>query len=195
MSLGRTIYFVRHGETDWNAQARLQGQRDVPLNARGRIQAEEVGHRLGRLAPGFAGLHYVSSPLGRTRETMDILRGAIGLPAEGYETEPRVAELTFGLWEGLTWREVRRAAPGLAAQRERDKWNFVPPEGESYAMLAERVAPAIHELPPASVVVSHGGVARALLHLLAGLPQEEAPLVDIWQGKVLVFENGAYRWY
>lgn len=193
--MSRTIYFVRHGETDWNAQARLQGQRDIPLNARGRVQAQEVGRKLSRLVPEFAGLHYVSSPLGRTCETMDILRGTIGLPANGYGTEPRVTELTFGLWEGLTWREVRRAAPGLAAERERDKWNFVPPEGESYAMLAERVAPAIHDLPPTSVVVSHGGVARALLHLLAGLPQEEAPLVDIWQGKVLVLEDGGHRWY
>lgn len=126
---------------------------------------------------------------------MDILRVAVGLPAKDYVTEPRVRELTFGRWEGLTWKEVRRAEPGRAAERERDKWNFVPPEGESYAMLAERVAPVIRDLPQISVVVSHGGVARALLHLLAGLPEKKAPLVDIWQGRVLVFENGSHRWY
>lgn len=126
---------------------------------------------------------------------MEILRRSIGLPPADYILEPRLAELTFGEWEGLTWREVRRAHEALATERERDKWSFVPPSGESYAMLAERVAPAIDDLPERSVVVSHGGVARALLHLLSGLPERKAPLLDIWQGRVLVFEGPRHRWH
>jgi broad specificity phosphatase PhoE len=70
-----TLYFVRHGETDWNAEARLQGQQDVPLNAFGRVQAEEAGARLRALAPGYANLDYVASPLSRTRETMGCCAG------------------------------------------------------------------------------------------------------------------------
>lgn len=119
----------------------------------------------------------------------------MGLPAAGYRLEPRIAELSFGEWEGMTWREVRKAHATLASQRERDKWNFVPPSGESYGMLAKRVRPAIESLPEKSVVVSHGGVARTLLKLLASLPQEEAPLVDIWQGRVLVFDDNLHRWH
>jgi probable phosphoglycerate mutase len=159
------------------------------------VQAAEAGRKLAALAPGYASVPYIASPLGRTRETMEIMRGSLGLPADGYRLESRLAELSFGRWEGLTWREVRRKHASSAAQRERDKWNFVPPDGESYAMLARRVAPAIEELPPTSVVVSHGGVARALLKVLAGLSEEKAPLVDIWQGRVLVFQHDQYSWH
>ena len=188
------LYFVRHGETDWNAVARLQGQQDVPLNAVGRVQAEEAGRKVSELAAEPSGLDYVASPLGRTRETMEILRRTLGLDPAGYRTDERFVELTFGEWEGLTWREVRGRAALLAAERERDKWGFVPPGGESYAMLLERLRSPARELIRPTVLVSHGGVARALLVALAGVPQHEAPRIDIWQGRVLVFENGAYYW-
>ena len=158
------------------------------------MQAEEAGRRIGKLTDGPADLEFVASPLGRTRETMEILRGALGLPATQYRRDARLAELTFGKWEGLTWREVRSRDPALAAQRERDKWNFVPPDGESYAMLLVRVAPAIAALDRPAVVVSHGGVARVLLCALAGMPEHEAPRADIWQGRVLVFSDGTFRW-
>ena len=125
---------------------------------------------------------------------MEILRRTLGLDPASYRTEKRFVELTFGDWEGLTWREVRGQAASLAAARERDKWNFVPPAGESYAMLQERILPALRELQQPTVLVSHGGVARALLAALAHVPQHEAPRVDIWQGRILVFEKGGHRW-
>ena len=189
-----TIYFVRHGETDWNAEARLQGQCDIPLNDFGRVQAEEAGARLRGLVLDYEDLDFVASPLGRTRETMDRLRGTIGLAPAAYRLDERLQELSFGTWEGLTWKEVRRSDPKGATARERHKWGYVPPGGESYAMLAERVAPAVAEFMRHTVLVSHGGVARALLALRCGVSREEAPLVDIWQGRILVIEAGAYRW-
>jgi broad specificity phosphatase PhoE len=192
--LPHTLYFIRHGETDWNAEARLQGQRDVPLNDFGRVQAEEVGRMLMQLAARPEDLDYVASPLSRTRETMERMREAMGLHPPYYRTDARLAELTFGAWEGLTWREVRQRDPRGAKARDIDKWGFVPPKGESYAMLAERVAPFLADLARDSVAVSHGGVARVLLALLGHVPQEEAPRVDIWQGRVLVFEPGRYFW-
>src|SRR5215475_13408168 len=97
---GRRLYFIRHGETDWNAARRLQGRNDVPLNALGRRQATQCGELLGKLfsASGGAPQHFAftSSPLSRARETMDILRAALGLPQKGYATDPRLAELSFG---------------------------------------------------------------------------------------------------
>jgi probable phosphoglycerate mutase len=189
-----TLYVVRHGETDWNAEARLQGQQDVPLNAFGRVQAEEAGERLRRAVPGYRDLDYVASPLSRARETMERLRGALGLDPTSYRVDDRLKELSFGRWEGLTWRELRKHDPGIAAQRQRDKWGLVPPGGESYAMLAERVAPALADFTRDTVIVSHGGVARVLLAILCGVPRSQAPVTDIWQGKILAFRSGSYSW-
>jgi probable phosphoglycerate mutase len=192
--LPHTLYFIRHGETDWNAEARLQGQRDVPLNDFGRVQAEEVGARLRALVLHHEDLDYVASPLSRTRETMELMRAAIGLHPTAYRTDERLRELTFGAWEGLTWKEVRERDPKGARAREKDKWGFVPPQGESYAMLTERVVPFLESLTRDTVVVSHGGVARVLLVLLGHVSRDYAPRADIWQGKVLVFGPGRHFW-
>ncbi len=191
---GPTLYFVRHGETDWNAEARLQGQQDVPLNDFGRVQAEEAGERLRRFVPGYESLDYVASPLSRTRETMERLRGTLGLDPCAYRLDERLKELSFGSWEGLTWKELRAREPQIAARRQRDKWGLVPPGGESYAMLAERVAPAVAALTRDTVLVSHGGVARVLLAILCHVSRRQASTMNIWQGKILVFRQGRHAW-
>ncbi len=69
-----------------------------------------------------------------------------------------------------------------------------PAQGGIHAMLAERLLPWIADLDREAVVVSHGGVARALMALLAGMPEQQAALADIWQGRVLVFLNGKMSW-
>jgi broad specificity phosphatase PhoE len=189
-----TIYFIRHGETDWNAEGRLQGQQDVPLNARGRVQAEEAGARLRGLVADYAGLDYIASPMHRTRETMERLRETILLDPRSYRLDERLVELTFGHWEGKTWKEVRKAEPQLAAARERDKWGYVPPNGESYAMLTERVRPVLESITRDTVVVAHGGVARAFLALACSVHPRQAAGIDIWQGKVLVIEGRKHYW-
>jgi len=196
MNLSRpTIYFIRHGETDWNLEGRLQGQKDIPLNDLGRVQAEEAGRRLRSICPYYEDLAYVASPMLRTRETMEILRTAIGLHPEGYRLDERLIEITFGAWEGMTWKEVRKAEPQLAALRERDKWNYVPPGGgESYAMLVDRVRPIIDDLTRDTVIVAHGGVARAFLAICCGISSRQAASMDIWQGRVLVIEGREHRW-
>ena len=190
-----TIYFIRHGETDWNLEGRLQGQKDIPLNDMGRVQAEEAGRRLQALVPHYEDLAYVASPMTRTRETMEILRATIGLHPESYKLDERLVELTFGVWEGLTWKEVRKAEPSLAALREQDKWHYAPPGGgESYAMLVERIRPFLDDLTRDTAVVAHGGVARAFLSIACGVNSRQAASMDIWQGKILVIEGRSHRW-
>ncbi|MGO4704639.1 histidine phosphatase family protein [Microvirga sp. 2MCAF38] len=194
-SLRPTIYFVRHGETDWNLEGRLQGQKDIPLNDFGRVQAEEAGRRLQALTPHPEDLDYVSSPMLRTRETMEIMREALGLHPTAYRLDDRLVELTFGAWEGLTWKEVRALTQQGAAARERDKWGFAPPGGgESYAMLTERVAPILDGITRETVMVGHGGVARAFLTVACGVNRRHAVNMDIWQGKVLVIEGRKHYW-
>jgi probable phosphoglycerate mutase len=188
------IYFIRHGETDWNAEGRLQGQRDIPLNDLGRVQAAKAGLILKAIHPDPEGMDWWVSPLSRTRETAERARTAIGLHPTSFKTDDRLKELTFGRWEGLTWKEVRRTDPAGASRREQDKWGAVPPEGESYAMLLERVQSFLPSLPGDSVVVSHGGVARALMALIGGHAPSRAAAEDIWQGRVLVLKDGGWRW-
>lgn len=190
-----TIYFVRHGETDWNAEARLQGHRDIRLNETGRMQAGEAGRRLRALAADFAELDYVASPMIRARETMERLREALGLPASTYRVDGRLMEASFGTWEGLTWAEVAKLDPEGSRARKAEMWGFVPPKGESYADLADRVTPCLEELSRNSVIVSHGGVARVLLTLLCDVPHQRVVRLEIWQGRVLVCRDGVYEWF
>jgi len=193
------LIFLRHGETAFNAENRLQGQLDIPLNARGREQARTVGRtisvRIGseidRLEAAAA---FIASPLERARETMEIARDAIGLPARSYRLDAALKELTFGDWEGLTWPEIAARDPKRVRARSEDKWSFVPPGGESYAMLAERVRSWLDGLTGDAFVVSHGGVARALMTLIAGVKPAKAADAPIAQGQALCFENGSCRW-
>ncbi|QCK85475.1 histidine phosphatase family protein [Phreatobacter aquaticus] len=187
------FYFVRHGETDWNAEGRLQGQRDIPLNDVGRVQAEEVGTILSRLVERPEDLAYIASPLSRTRETMELMRGRLGLHRSAYRQDDRLKELSFGAWEGLTWPEVEIRNPKLAAARIADKWNVAPPEGESYEMLTGRIAPFVETMERPCVVVSHGGVGRALMALLGGLTREHAAEVYVRQGVVYAFNEGRFE--
>ena len=194
LTLPHRLILVRHGETDWNREGRLQGGQDIPLNDLGRQQAAEAAGRLKALAPDFAGLDYLCSPMQRARETMDILRRELALPAGAYRFDERLKELTFGSWEGFTWRDIRKAEREQAGLRERDKWGFVPPGGESYRMLAERVRPLLEGLGRETVIVSHGGVARAVLALVGAVSPQKASMVEIWQGKLLVVEGGKAEW-
>ncbi len=194
LTLTHRLILIRHGETDWNREGRLQGSQDIPLNALGREQAAETADRLRAIAPHWAELDFVSSPMQRSRETMEILRTGLGVDKQAYRVDDRLRELTFGRWEGFTWREIRKSERELAQARERDKWGFVPPEGESYRMLAERIRPVFAELPGETVVVSHGGVARAAMALVGAVSPQKAALVDIWQGKILVLSAGRAEW-
>lgn len=193
----RTIYFIRHGQTGWNAEGRLQGSRDIDLNATGEGQAAAVAARLAAVAGAdLEEADFVASPLLRTRRTMEIMRTALGLKPDLYRTDPRLREIGFGAWEGATWAEIRRRDPAGASQRDRMRWSHRPPGvgAESYAMLVERVGPVFAELGPRSVVVAHGGVARAMLVALGHLDIYAAPRLGIHQGEVLVVDDEGWRW-
>jgi broad specificity phosphatase PhoE len=190
------VYFVRHGQTDWNAEHRLQGQADIELNAVGRAQAERNGQRLAELIANPASFDFVASPLARTRETMELARAAIGLPRDGYRVDPRLIEVHFGDWQGYTLAELDRINPGSSGARALDKWNFVPPgEGaESYEMLQRRVSPWFDELERPTVCVTHGGIFRVLFKLVGKKPIREAAALDIAQDRVLRLQDRELQW-
>lgn len=193
------LYYIRHGETDWNVTGRLQGRNDVPLNERGRAQAAHCGvilrslfDRAGRGANEF---DFVCSPLGRARQTMEIARCEVGLPASGYKIEPRLVEIAFGAWEGFTILQLHSRDPQRIAARAQDKWHFVPPDGESYETVSVRVSQWYEGLSRDTVAVAHGGTARGLIAHLGLEKPAAAPLIDIAQGVVYLFEDGRLSRY
>jgi probable phosphoglycerate mutase len=193
------LYFLRHGETDFNVAQRLQGQYQTSLNTRGRRQADMCGRLLGELfarhklpPDDFA---YISSPLNRARETMEIVRGTLELDPQLYETDARLMEISYGSWEGLTLPQVEAREPGVLARRDCAKWNFKPPGGESYRDVAARVAQWYASVTRDTVVTSHGGVARVLMANFHILPPEEATHAEVAQGVVYVFSSGAMTRY
>ena len=128
------LYFVRHGETDWNAEGRYQGSRDIPLNERGRGQAALNGHllrelleRSGRVPADF---NWYVSPLGRTRETMELVRKGAGAALPEVTVDPRLIEISFGVYEGRLHQELAAGEMAIAGERDASFWYFRPAEGE-----------------------------------------------------------------
>lgn len=193
---GPVIYLVRHGQTDWNAENRLQGQADTDLNETGRTQAWENGRRLGELIARPGTFDFVASPMRRTRETMERLRAAMGLDPSAYRTDARLVELHFGDWQGYTFAELEAVDPGCFARREADKWGFTPPgEGaESYAALASRVRPWLESVDRDTVGVIHGGVIRAVFLLTGALDANEAAMLTVPQDRILRLRGGVPEW-
>ncbi len=138
-----TIYYMRHGETDWNVEGRLQGGIDTPLNELGLTQAAHAGRVLAglfaRRGLDASNLAFVASPLQRARVTMDMVRAELKLPPGGYALDDRLREIGYGHWEGSTLAQARVSHPELYASRERDKWGALPPGGESYASVQIRM--------------------------------------------------------
>lgn len=190
------VYFIRHGQTDWNAENRLQGQADTDLNALGRVQASENGRKLAGLIPDPQAFDFVASPMKRTRETMERLRAAMGLDPYGYRTDPRLVEVNFGDWQGYTYAELEAIRPGISDERSLDKWDYLPSgEGaESYQMLYERVKPWFGELARDTVCVTHGGVIRTLFRLVEKISKEEAASLDTPQDRLLRLKDGRLEW-
>jgi len=194
-----TIYYIRHGETQWNAEGKLQGTQDIPLNDLGRTQAVASGEILARLLASdghdAASLPYVASPLGRTRLTMELARGALNLPAADYSLDDRLREIGYGQWEGLTLPEMQLNDAATFASREIDKWSVAAPSGESYASVTLRMREWFDSVLVDTVAVAHGGTMRALMVVLGIATELEAADTPIGQGVVYVFRDGGMRKY
>ena len=194
-----TIYYIRHGETAWNAEGRLQGAQDTSLNDLGRKQAVRAG---GILADLFAregrseqALAYVASPLGRARSTMELVRGALRLPPHDYTIDNRLREIGYGNWEGSTLAQMQARDPDVFARRQAEKWTVSPPGGETYASVQIRVRDWYDSVLVDTVAVAHGGTARALMVALGIETPASAADLTIEQGAVYVFRDGGLRKY
>jgi broad specificity phosphatase PhoE len=193
------IYYIRHGETSWNAEGRLQGAQDVPLNDLGRKQAAHAGNILAGLfareGRDNSSLAFVASPLMRARATMELVRGQLKLPLAGYALDDRLREIGYGQWEGSTLPEMQVADPDLFARRQAEKWTMSPPGGESYVAVQVRMQDWYASLQTDTVAVAHGGTARALMVALGIETPLSAADLTIEQGAVYVFRDGGLEKY
>jgi len=162
------FWFLRHGETDWNAQGLSQGNVDVPLNPTGHAQARSAAERLRDRGINTI----VSSPLSRARVTAAIVGDALGLPVQ---IDDRLREVHFGVQEGQPMSDW---FPDWMAGR------FTPDGAESFATLRHRAVTAVNfatSLPPLVLVVAHGALFRALRTAMAIEPVLRTPNAEpIW---------------
>jgi probable phosphoglycerate mutase len=194
---GQVLFFVRHGQTDWNREGRLQGRLDIPMNARGKEQVRANARKLKKLLAEPERLSCIASPLGRTRRTMEIVRREMGLEPRGYETDERLREMSYGEFAGHTWDELRALRPWDVRRRFADPWSYVVPGGESYGEMARRVESWLAEIEESgrsAIIATHAGIIRILLSRHLGTARREIAFLDAPQDRVLVLRGGAMSW-
>ena len=169
------IFLLRHGQTDFNAEGRLQGRLDSRLTELGQTQARRMAEQLRPHIGAHPHWQMIVSPAGRTRHTAQIVRETLGLDCEPV-IEPRVAEIDVGGWEGMNREDLEREAPGVYGQTG---WLCRSPDGEDYDALAARLGAWLAEIDEADgvgrIVVSHGIAGRVLRHIYT-----KAPADDLW---------------
>ena len=158
------IYLCRHSETEWNREGRLQGHKNSELTEHGRAQAFNMGRVLRRQIDDIEAFTLLCSPLTRTKQTAEIICDVIGRSYEEIRFDDRLKEISWGDWEGHTRTEIENKWPGIYDRRREDKWQFQPPNGESYALLSNRVQKWLADTSEDDklIVVSHGAAGRAI---------------------------------
>jgi broad specificity phosphatase PhoE len=187
------IYFIRHGETDWNREGRIQGQIDIPLNDAGHQQAIAISRGLKTFLRDTTIDLFVASPLTRTRQTMGYLLREFELPENRAENEPAMLELAFGIWEGHFFKDLKRDPQYPKNLEERFRWR--PAEGESYEEGRERVSQWIGRLDGPTVIVAHGAIGRCLIGLVSDLPPGALIKAPTPQGHFCRLQDGRIEWF
>lgn len=186
------IYFIRHGETDWNREQRIQGLTDVPLNDTGHLQAQSVARELKEYLRGEKIDRFIVSPLLRARQSMDYVARQFDLKPSQIDIEPVMTELGFGVWEGRTIAELHADPECPKTPLERYYWR--PRGGESYEDGLNRVQQWIGRIDGPTVIVAHGAIGRCLIGLVSDLAPAELVQAKTPQGSFCKLENGQFGW-
>ncbi len=190
------LYFLRHGETAWNFERRMQGQIDIPLNETGHGQAKAMAAGLYAAEPDAVakGFSFHVSPLTRTRETMSYVQKHYDLDDNALVIDERLMEINFGDCEGKTWPEIDKIAP----DREADPvayYDWTPEGGESHAVAEDRVRAWYNDLTGPTIVVAHGGISRILRGFVLDLAKTETLQLKVPQTKFFRLTGAAIDWF
>ncbi len=185
------LLLVRHGQSTWNHEHRIQGQLDPPLSDSGRRQATQLGRRLaGRTFAGF-----YTSDLKRANETSTLIGAAVGMEPVPM---PEIREIYLGEWEGLRTEDIASRFPqAWAGWSEEPDWDLVP-GGEGSAAFDARVAAAMDSIMDRHqngdvLVVTHGGLIQVALHRVVGRPSRGIFAFRIQNASVSVIERRGGR--
>lgn len=181
------ICFLRHGQTEWNAERRIQGQLESRLSALGehhaRQQAALIRPILEQLPACYA------SPLGRAQQT-----AGIALAGADYLTDPRLAEAHAGELQGLTLDEVAKRYPAISASNPRHLDLFcAAPGGEGFDSFYSRIHDFMVDLQGPSVVVAHGLLGQVMRGIALGLDRSKMAELSNQQGCIYILEDGRER--
>lgn len=167
-----TLYLIRHGQTDWNVAGRIQGTHDSELNENGREQARKLGESILKSRIDFSTIY--TSPQKRANKTAELIGSVTGKPVIALDG---LEEINLGLWEGLTWEEVRLQYPVEYGNWYENRRYTKAPGGESYEEMLDRVLLALQTITSAHkenvAVVTHGGVIMCLQCYLTDTPFHE----------------------
>lgn len=192
---GTNLYFIRHGQTDWNLQGRFQGISDIALNDAGREQSLQIGRGLAKRINEndvvTESLQIHSSPLLRARQSAEIISKELALDPDRIFHRPELRETSYGDWEGMTTFEVKAAFPIARKARKADRWTFSPPGGEAPLSRVSVLRDFLESLEPPAIIVTHTGVIRICLYLFGLLGQENALVEPISQDKIYAVTKGS----
>jgi probable phosphoglycerate mutase len=174
------LAMLRHGDTAWSAEGRIQGRADVPLSDIGRDAIRRL-----QLPEACAGMHVVTSPLARCVETAALL----GAPQA--EREPRLLETSWGAWEGRRLAELRAELGAAMVENEARGWDFRPERGESPREVLARLRPWLAGLDAPTLAITHRGVIRAVYASAAGWDLRGKPPAKLSWDAVHLFRIGA----
>jgi len=180
------VYVVRHGEAEGNREGRFLGQVDPPLTEAGREQARRQGAAL----KGMGIARILSSDLVRAHATASIIAEALGLTVQ---STPALREVCHGAIDGWLSSDIQNSEYGLA--RDKDKYNYRPPGGESYTDIEPRIMSVLTQPPERPMLlVTHLGPMRVMLHRFCGRSQDEAVSAKIGHDAILALSRTGARW-
>ena len=183
---------VRHGQTEWNVAARIQGHGDSPLTAEGVAQAKAIAQRLA----GEKFDRIVASDLPRAHDTA---KHIAALSGRGITVDSRLRERSFGDGEGMSYEEVDRAYPGAFSRLRETDPDYRIPGGESRREFHERIVAAMESLArkhagETVVVVTHGGALSTMYRHIHGIPLDKAHAIDITNASYNSLAFDGVRW-
>lgn len=186
------IFIVRVCETAWEREGRQPGHLDSPISGKGIGQAQTAGRVLRGLVGDRQSVCIEMSPLGRARHTAALLCAEMGLEPRTMLASPELIDFDLGAWQGLTNAEIDTRYPGARLSREKDKWRYVVPGGESYAEVHKRVQAwlAGRRHAQVTIAVTHRMISRILQGSYAGATPEEMLRRSHFQGRMYKLYDG-----